>query len=343
MGSKWNPLEIMRMMLVVGQLLLIPASFSFSQTVSSKCQETCGDVAVPYPFGIGDGCYLNEYFSIRCDVTATSTPKPYLWNSNIEVLNISLDGELRIYTYISKDCYIESGVQQQPHTFAYTGFSRGCLSMCTGMDDVTDGACDGIGCCQTTIPQMLLNYNASVGSLNNHTNVWSFNPCSYAFLVEEKSFNFSKEDLNGMRNRTVVPSVLDWAVCKETCDEAAKDPASFACKAHSECFDFADVPGCRCNCSSGYGGNPYLGCVDIDECANPENYPCWGICHNLDGSYACSCPKGYHGDGKKGEDAQGCIANPKSSHLVVILVGKFFQLSFNSSADFGDDSDFNVA
>ncbi|KAI6668060.1 hypothetical protein NL676_036594 [Syzygium grande] len=33
------------------------------------------------------------------------------------------------------------------------------------MDDVTDGACDGIGCCQTTIPEMLLNYNASGGSL----------------------------------------------------------------------------------------------------------------------------------------------------------------------------------
>ncbi|KAI6689482.1 hypothetical protein NL676_026310 [Syzygium grande] len=359
MGSKWNPLEIMRMMLVVGQLLLISSPCSFSQTVSSNCQETCGDVAVPYPFGIGDGCYLNEYFSIHCNVTAASTPKPYLWSSesDIEVLDISLDGELRIYTYIGEDCYTESGVQQQPRTFAYTvlsafpfsntknkftaigcdtvaviagsngqGFSSGCLSVCTGMDDVTDGACDGIGCCQTSIPEMLLNYNASVVSLNNHTNVWTFNPCSYAFLVEDKSFNFSREDLNGMRNRAVVPSVLDWAVWKETCDEAAKDPASFACKAHSECFDFADVPGYRCNCSAGYEGNPYLGCVDIDECADPQNNPCEGICHNLDGSYACSCPKGSHGDGKKGEDALGCIANPKSSHLVMILVGKFFQL-----------------
>ncbi|KAL3737272.1 hypothetical protein ACJRO7_026097 [Eucalyptus globulus] len=353
MGSEWNRLEIMRVLLVVGQLLLISSSLSSSQTVSPNCQETCGDVAVPYPFGIGDGCYLNEYFSIHCNVTAASTPKPYLWNStaNIEVLDISLDGELRIYTFIGTDCYNETGVQQEPLIEAYAvlpafpfsntknkftaigcdtvavitgskgnGFSSGCLSVCTGIDDVTDGACDGIGCCQTTIPEMLLNYNASVVSLKNHTDVWSFNPCSYAFLVEDKSFNFSREDLSGMKN-TVVPSVLDWAVWNETCGEAAKDPASFACKAHSECFDFPDVPGYRCNCSSGYEGNPYLGCVDINECADPEKNPCDRICHNTEGSYTCSCPKSYGGDGKKGGDGSGCTANPKSSHLVIILVG----------------------
>ncbi|KAF7849105.1 hypothetical protein BT93_L1246 [Corymbia citriodora subsp. variegata] len=349
MGSKWNLLEITRMMLVVGQLLLISSSLSSSQAVSSNCQETCGVVAVPYPFGIGDGCYLNKNFSIHCNVTAASTPKPYLRNSNIEVLNISLDGELRIYTHIGVDCYNESGIQQQSGTWASAtlsafpfsktknkltaigcdtvaviagskgqGFASGCLSVCTGMDDVTDGACDGIGCCQTTIPEMLLNYNASVVSLKNHTKVWSFNPCSYVFLAEDKSFNFRRENLHGMKKK-VVPSVLDWAVW-ETCVEAQKDPTSFACKAHSECFDFANVPGYRCNCSSGYKGNPYLGCVDIDECNDLEN-PCDGICHNTEGSYTCSCPKDYHGDGKKGGDGPGCIANPKSSHLVIILVG----------------------
>ncbi|KAK3428181.1 hypothetical protein EUGRSUZ_F04287 [Eucalyptus grandis] len=296
MASKWNPSETVRMMLMVGQLLLTLASRSSSQTVSSNCQETCGNVSVPYPFGIGEGCSLNNYFVIGCRVpdNTTSTPKPYLWDSNTEVLDISLDGELRINTYIGKDCYKDSGVRQQPRTFAYSvlsafpfsntknkftaigcdtvaviagsngqGFSSGCLSVCAGIDDVTDGACDGIGCCQTPIPKMLLNYNASVSSMNNHSNVWSFNPCSYAFIVEDKSFNFSREDLNGMKNRTVVPSVLDWAVWKETCNEAMKDPASFGCKAHSECFDSVNVPGYRCNCSSGYEGNPYLGCVGL--------------------------------------------------------------------------------
>ncbi|XP_010063910.2 putative wall-associated receptor kinase-like 16 [Eucalyptus grandis] len=354
MASKWNPSETVRMMLMVGQLLLTLASRSSSQTVSSNCQETCGNVSVPYPFGIGEGCSLNNYFVIGCRVpdNTTSTPKPYLWDSNTEVLDISLDGELRINTYIGKDCYKDSGVRQQPRTFAYSvlsafpfsntknkftaigcdtvaviagsngqGFSSGCLSVCARIDDVTDGACDGIGCCQTPIPKMLLNYNASVSSMNNHSNVWSFNPCSYAFIVEDKSFNFSREDLNGMKNRTVVPSVLDWAVWKETCNEAMKDPASFGCKAHSECFDSVNVPGYRCNCSSGYEGNPYLGCVDINECADPEKNPCDEICQNTEGSYTCSCPKGYRGDGKKGGDGLGCIANPKSSHLVIILVG----------------------
>ncbi|KAK2631918.1 hypothetical protein EUGRSUZ_L02269 [Eucalyptus grandis] len=357
MGSKWNPLEMMRILLVVGQLILISSSLSSSQTVSPNCNKTCGDVAVPYPFGIGEGCYMNKYFSIRCDVTAAPTPKPYLWDSNIEVLNISLEGELRIYTHISMACYNESGIRQQPHNFTngtlsafpfsrtkntFTaigcdtmgmiagsndqGFSSGCLSSCGRIDDVTDGECNGIGCCKTSIPEKTLNYTASVGSFNNHSNVWSFNPCSYAFIVEDKSFNFSREDLNGMRNRTVVPSVLDWAVWNETCDAAKKDTVSFGCKAHSECFDFVNVPGYRCNCSSGYEGNPYHGCVDINECADPKKNPCDGICHNTEGSYSCSCPKGYHGDDKKGGDGLGCIANPKSSPLMIILVGKFIRI-----------------
>ncbi|XP_039170646.1 wall-associated receptor kinase 2 [Eucalyptus grandis] len=355
MGSEWNPLEIMRVLLVVGQLLLISSSLSSSQTVSPNCQETCGDVAVPYPFGIGDGCYLNEYFSIHCNVTAASTPKPYLWNSttNIEVLDISLDGELRIYTFIGTDCYNETGVQQEPRIEAYgvlpafpfsntknkftaigcdtvaviagsngNGFSSGCLSVCTGIDDVTDGACDGIGCCQTTIPEMLLNYNASVVSLKNHTNVWSFNPCSYAFLVEDKSFNFSREDLSGMKN-TVVPSVLDWAVWNETCGEAAKQRRTrraLLVRRTASALIFPMCPVTDVIALLGMG-NPYLGCILMNVMIQ-RNTRVTEFAITLRELYMLM-PKGYHGDGKMGEDGSRCIANLKSSHLVTILVGKF--------------------
>jgi hypothetical protein len=55
------------------------------------------------------------------------------------------------------------------------------------------------------------------------------------------------------------PVVLDWAVGNETCPDAKKNLTSYACKAQpSECHNSTNGPGYRCNCPSGYKGNPYL-------------------------------------------------------------------------------------
>ncbi|XP_039170650.1 putative wall-associated receptor kinase-like 16 [Eucalyptus grandis] len=110
---------------------------------------------------------------------------------------------------------------------------------------------------------------------------------------------------------------------ESTCEDAKKNSASYKCTNNTICTDAENGSGYKCTCKGGYRGNPYLvnGCQDINECADPEKNPCDGICHNTEGSYTCSCPKGYRGDGKKGGDGSRCIANPKSSHLVIILVG----------------------
>ena len=266
-----------------------------AQTISPDCQATCGDVSIPYPFGTRESCYLNGNYLITCNDTF-SPPKPFLRTGNIEVLNISLAGHyLRVLTTIGSDCYNETGqsgrfnAQVTLSRFPFSNtrnkftaigcdtfaiirngmngqtISTGCLSMCDTIQSVTNGSCSGIGCCQTSIPKGLLNYNVTVTSFSNHSEILDFNPCSYTFLVEEDSFNFSSADLIDNQNRSRVPTVLDWAVGNQTCEEAKKNTTSFACQGNSVCFDSDNDIGYQCNCSAGYQGNPYLpsGCQGI--------------------------------------------------------------------------------
>lgn len=69
---------------------------------------------------------------------------------------------------------------------------------------------------------------------------------------------------------------------------------------------------------------------DIDECnttTNPDLHKCEkpGYCVNELGNYTCKCPKGYHGDGRKG--GKGCI--PNQIQLVQIALGKYIDCIIN--------------
>ncbi|XP_059295390.1 wall-associated receptor kinase 2-like, partial [Lycium ferocissimum] len=98
------------------------------------------------------------------------------------------------------------------------------------------------------------------------------------------------------------------AIGSLTCIDA-RTSEDYACRENSECVDSdTGLRGYRCSCNEGYEGNPYLspGGQDIDECADPNINSCEKSCTNTPGSYNCSCPNGYTGDGKK--DGRGCIA-----------------------------------
>ncbi|KAL6198511.1 hypothetical protein ACLB2K_028300 [Fragaria x ananassa] len=47
------------------------------------CPGQCGNLTVPYPFGIGEGCYLRERFNITCN--ESSQPSTALWGGGHSV------------------------------------------------------------------------------------------------------------------------------------------------------------------------------------------------------------------------------------------------------------------
>jgi hypothetical protein len=136
-------------------------------------------------------------------------------------------------------------------------YNIGCASQCPSLNNVVNGSCSGVGCCELGFPDGLKDISVEVFSFKNHSHVWDFNPCGYAFVVEKGQFNFTTDHLKNYTNQTV-PLVLDWAVSNLTCEEARNKP-NFACKdINSTCTDLQTRQGgYRCQCKQGYKGNPY--------------------------------------------------------------------------------------
>ncbi|CAL5032737.1 unnamed protein product [Urochloa decumbens] len=320
---------------------------------SSNCQRKCGEVDIPYPFGIGpDDCALSG-FILRCNNTAEGgrlmkpfvSFKPYI--NHVDVLSISLlQGQARMDSHISSTCYDTISHEMDdsdswrlnftntPYRFSDTSnrftvigcqtlayiqdnnnnrkYMSGCVAMCQESDltTVPNGSCSGIGCCQTAIPKGMQYYEVTFDMSFNTSQIYNFSACSYAVLTDSSDFRFqmryaTSNDFSPTNNGRL-PLSVDWAIGNETCELARKKLDTYACASkNSKCVDSSNGPGYICNCPEGYDGNPYLqdpaqGCIDIDECKDPNKYPCHGTCRNKEGGFDCFCPPGTRGNATMG-------------------------------------------
>ncbi|KAH6835266.1 hypothetical protein C2S53_012430 [Perilla frutescens var. hirtella] len=59
------------------------------------CPQKCGNLTIPFPFGMESNCYFDDSFHIICN-SSFKPPKPFLRLGRAEVVSISLDGKLEI-------------------------------------------------------------------------------------------------------------------------------------------------------------------------------------------------------------------------------------------------------
>ncbi|EPS59073.1 hypothetical protein M569_15737 [Genlisea aurea] len=172
-------------------LLPEPASSWTGPTAKPGCPSYCGDVLIPYPYGIGPDCSLNSYFTVTCNSSSGDgqQPKPILnyyngsevvevnetevrvrvknpWTYGCSAANLTQTGRDLTYDVvtppfsISKDNWL-TGIGCAVLAAAsnlVTGMGTGCLASCPpGTDLKGNATCmgNGVGCCQTPFNGMI--------------------------------------------------------------------------------------------------------------------------------------------------------------------------------------------
>ncbi|PWA69208.1 vascular endothelial growth factor receptor 2 (VEGFR2) [Artemisia annua] len=76
--------------LLVIFLSLTTTSIGYSNYAKPGCNDRCGNVRIPYPFGIGANCSVNEWYVVECN---SSTPYLSALNHHLEVLGVDLENQ----------------------------------------------------------------------------------------------------------------------------------------------------------------------------------------------------------------------------------------------------------
>ncbi|KAJ6863714.1 wall-associated receptor kinase-like 9 [Populus alba x Populus x berolinensis] len=284
--------------LTVFQVILLFWSLRTAESqVEMRCPSSCGNICIPYPFGMEEGSYLDERFKIRCN-SSSGVPKLTVDGTKLEVRYISVrrstigvmfpvvsancggkdrnkvvDLEGSPFVFSSKNYFIARGCDNLALMTQNQSTIGGCVSICDKNRDSMMASCSGTDCCQTTIPSFLKVFNVTMKGLDDGKGSSGEKQCRYAYLVAQSWINYGSyySDVGGdsdpydMRHRDSVPVVLDWGIDERVFESLVKN-GSFHNSSYSSTCQFLNPSinstnqssTVQCFCYPGFVGNPYL-------------------------------------------------------------------------------------
>ncbi|XP_051203988.1 wall-associated receptor kinase 1-like [Lolium perenne] len=226
------------LVLVLTLVVILAATAQEQQPTMPRpdCPDKCGNMDIPFPFGIGHGCF-RDGFEVLCNNSRTFLPdtgRTATWETGrglylpLELESISVaTGGVRAYTPISYMCatsatatsvadqnmYLETSpfvLSSTGNVFIGLGLSAEQSLFFTSTPEssfrchtydvrelnTSDGVCTR-DCCETPV----LSFATIIGwstKFNDPTGLWPSHPCTYAMLVAKSWYNYTMPDLDGI-------------------------------------------------------------------------------------------------------------------------------------------------
>ncbi|GJX16230.1 wall-associated receptor kinase-like protein 2 [Tanacetum coccineum] len=254
----------------------VPVSLKY---VKSGCKDTCGNnVVIPYPFGIGVSCSLNEWYTVYCD-----SSKPYLAKlDRLQLVGVDLENQTvtvnmpkfsdcgqpiksmdlgsspflysKTHNKLIYEGYCGAAVMMDDDGSALTGCSITCKNDTINTTVIIEtNKCFGDNCCQTTFLHYLKSYKMKLTSLESQ--LGRDGDCGLAFLVDQSLFDkgsFSRQSFGAEGRSSYVSTTLLWTL-------SDRDKHQFTC----------------CDAYGGRGREPYSLKVDMGNGRSLDTWRCY--------------------------------------------------------------------
>ncbi|OEL16137.1 hypothetical protein BAE44_0022844 [Dichanthelium oligosanthes] len=217
------------------------------------CKSRCGDVDIPYPFGIGDQCAIHSGFRINCTIV-DGTYRPF--KGPFEVTKISIpDAKAWMKMGISWRCYGQTDTQQMTEDDAWQNFTNTPFSYVVVMEE------KGFSY-NTTYPYSINFWNAYKGKV----------PVVMDWIIRFDKCEVAKKDTSSHA------CVSSNSECVDASANNGRAAYRCTCQVGYEGNPYVkdgctDIDECLQN--------------STDPCAIKG-----GTCQNTQGSFTCLCPQG---------------------------------------------------